>query len=173
MSKFWFYLTTLGDSALSVFGIRGGYEQPRYRVLQTIPPAIEIRQYDARVAAETPVASANDGAAFERLFRYITGANTTGALVPMTAPVAESSRMIAMTVPNVLVIPSIVEQSDMAALMPRRVALSAANRYRLKLFEPPYDSGPVPVSMIWHATQGAEPGNNWLRNLFRDVAEAI
>jgi hypothetical protein len=99
MSKFWFYLTTLGDSVLSVFGIRSGYEQPSYRVLQTIPPAIEIRQYEARVAAETPVASANDGAAFERLFRYITGANTTGTLVPMTAPVAESSRMIAMTVP--------------------------------------------------------------------------
>jgi hypothetical protein len=99
MSKFWYYLSTLGESALSIVGIRSGYAQPSYQVLQTIPPAVEIRHYDARTAAETPMGPGNDGAAFERLFRYITGANTTKTLISMTAPVEESSQMIAMTVP--------------------------------------------------------------------------
>jgi hypothetical protein len=99
MSKFLYYLTTLGESALSLVGIRSGYAQPAYRVLQTIPPAVEIRHYDARTAAETPMGQGNDGAAFERLFRYITGANTTKKQISMTAPVEESSQLIAMTVP--------------------------------------------------------------------------
>ncbi len=82
-------------------------------------------------------------------------------------------RMIAMTVPNVLAVPSIVEQSDMAALIPRRVALSAANRYRLKFFEPPYAPAAYDYSMIWHKTQGVEPGNAWLRGVFREAAAAL
>jgi len=82
-------------------------------------------------------------------------------------------RLVAMTVPNVLVIPSIVEQSDMAALLPRRVALSAANRYRLRIFEPPYESGPMTVSMLWPVTQGEDAGNLWLRALFQEVAAGI
>jgi len=99
VSKFWYYLTTFGESALSVFGVRGGYEQPSYQVLQSMPPAVEIRRYEARTAAETAVTSDQDGAAFQRLFRYITGANRSATLMSMTAPVAESSQMIAMTVP--------------------------------------------------------------------------
>jgi len=99
MSRLWYYLTTLGESALSVFGVRGGYEQPSYHVLQSLAPAIEIRQYDARTAAETAIIGPNDGAAFERLFRYITGANVKQTEIAMTAPVAQTSEMIAMTVP--------------------------------------------------------------------------
>lgn len=122
MSKFLYYLTTFGESALSLLGIRAGYAQPAYQVLSTIPPAVEIRRYEARTAAETPMAPGNDGAAFERLFRYITGANTTQKLISMTAPVEEASRMIAMTVP--------VEMSGGAQTMrfflPQTVALSGA-----------------------------------------------
>jgi hypothetical protein len=98
MSKFWYYLHTLAESGLSVLGVRGMYEQPPYRVLQTIPPAVEIRAYEARTAAETNATSARDGEAFQRLFRYITGANTKSQAIDMTAPV-EQSQMIAMTVP--------------------------------------------------------------------------
>jgi hypothetical protein len=98
MSKFWYYLHTLAESGLSVLGVRGLYEQPPYRVLQTIPPAVEIRRYDARTAVETPVKSMQDSAAFQRLFRYITGANKKNQTIGMTAPV-EESQMIAMTVP--------------------------------------------------------------------------
>jgi|GEM_PF-96739 len=99
MSKLLYFLATFAESGLSVFGLRGCYEQPAYTVLQTIAPQVEIRAYGPRSAVETPIQAGGDGAAFERLFRYITGANTTGALISMTAPVAETSKMIAMTVP--------------------------------------------------------------------------
>ncbi len=98
MSRLLYFLTTFSEAALSVFGIRGAYEQPSYRVVETLSPGIEIRDYDARVAAETSMRD-GEGAAFGRLFRYITGANVAGRTVAMTAPVEEHAQRIAMTVP--------------------------------------------------------------------------
>lgn len=98
MGRLLYFLTTLSEAALSVFGIRSAYEQPRYHVVETLAPLVEIRHYDPRVAVQTPTAD-GEGAAFGRLFRYIGGANTTGRSIAMTAPVEERAQRIAMTVP--------------------------------------------------------------------------
>lgn len=89
----------------SVFGVRSGYEQPPYELVEEIGDAVEVRRYGARVAAESRVEAADrdEGMddAFMLLFDYITGANQTGASIAMTAPVETSrtSEEIAMTVP--------------------------------------------------------------------------
>jgi hypothetical protein len=101
MSKLWYFLITVADSGLSVFGIRTPYEQPVYQVVQQMPPGIEIRQYEAREAVETVMIPGNEGAAFGRLFRYITGANVAKKMISMTAPVVESPTTIGMTLPVV------------------------------------------------------------------------
>ncbi len=114
-------LTTFLEAALSVFGIRSAYEQPRYHVIETLSPAIEIRDYAARDAVETTTRD-GEAAAFGRLFRYITGANVAGAALAMTAPVEEGPRSIAMTIP--------VERSAGPAVMrfflPQDVAAAGA-----------------------------------------------
>jgi len=99
MSKLLYFLATFAESGLSVFGIRATYEQPAYQVVQRISPSIEIRHYAPRTAVEAPILQGNEGEAFGRLFRYITGANATERTVPMTVPVERSQQMIAMTVP--------------------------------------------------------------------------
>ncbi len=99
MSKLLYFLATFAESALSVFGVRGTYDQPHYTVVQTIARQIEIRDYAPRVAVQTAVGDGGDGAAFGRLFRYITGANVDRRTVAMTVPVAQTPRRIAMTVP--------------------------------------------------------------------------
>lgn len=98
-SSFLYYLTTAAESTLSVFGVRAPYEQPKYEVIGHIGDDVEIRAYAERVAVETPMRLSNDGEAFGRLFRYITGANVTKATIAMTVPVERSSQLIAMTVP--------------------------------------------------------------------------
>jgi hypothetical protein len=70
-------------------------------VTQQISPSIEIRHYEARMAVETAMTPGNEGEAFGRLFRYITGSNTPGKTIAMTAPVVEQPTMVAMTVPVV------------------------------------------------------------------------
>jgi hypothetical protein len=101
MTKIWYFLSTFAESGLAVFGIRGPYEQPSYQVLQQIGPGMEMRHYEARMAVETAMTPGNEGAAFGRLFRYITGANAGGHMISMTAPVMEQPMRMAMTVPVV------------------------------------------------------------------------
>ncbi len=92
-------------SSCSLFGVRSGYEEPAYAVVERIGDGIEIRRYDARVAAEVTVDAADSEAgrrtAFRALFDYISGANRERAQVAMTAPVATADRgaEIEMTAP--------------------------------------------------------------------------
>ncbi|MDP4023619.1 heme-binding protein [Methylobacterium sp. NEAU 140] len=121
MSTFLYYLVTILESALSVVGIRATYEQPRYAVVEHLDRGVEIRDYEARTAVETGARGQQDGAAFGRLFRYITGANRGGNRIAMTAPVETGGRLIAMTVP--------VEQGaagTMRFYLPRAVAEAGA-----------------------------------------------
>ncbi len=121
MEKFIYYLVTLAESALSVIGIRGTYEEPRYAVVERLDRGVEVRAYEGRVAVETDARGQRDGEAFGRLFRYITGANGNGGRIAMTTPVETGGRMIAMSVP--------VEQDGKGTMrfyLPRKVVEAGA-----------------------------------------------
>jgi hypothetical protein len=88
--------------ACSAVGVRETPE-PAYTIAARLG-TVEVRQYGARVAAETVVAGDAEAArspGFRRLFDYISGANGAGAKIAMTAPVAQDSRatQAAMTAP--------------------------------------------------------------------------
>jgi hypothetical protein len=98
MGTLLYYLLTFAEAGLGVFGIRTPYEQPPYAVMERLPGGVEVRDYAARAAVETDDPGGGS-AAFQRLFRYITGANTAQAKVAMTVPVAQTGARVAMTVP--------------------------------------------------------------------------
>jgi hypothetical protein len=90
---------------LIVSGAAMAIEIPEYRVLEQ-EGSYELREYSPYLIAETEVESGfmNAGnVAFGRLFRYISGANTSRTEIAMTAPVEQSTReqgeKIAMTAP--------------------------------------------------------------------------
>jgi SOUL heme-binding protein len=94
-------LSNLLLGGCTVFGIRGGTEQPPYTVTEHIG-TIEVRQYGARTAAEVTVEDSEEAArsdGFRKLARYIFGGNVGQHSVAMTAPVAQSGEQIAMTAP--------------------------------------------------------------------------
>ena len=94
--------------ACSLFGIRSS-EEPRYTVRERLGTSVEIREYAPRLAAETTETGDKQGArraGFERLTRYIFGANTMDVSIAMTVPVMQSpststssGQTIAMTAP--------------------------------------------------------------------------
>jgi hypothetical protein len=93
----------VAQSALSLFGIRSGYEQPPYRVVER-RGAVEIRDYAPRLAAEVtlPEGPGARDAAFRLLAGYIFGRNRgrRGAeTIAMTTPVETGPERIAMTAP--------------------------------------------------------------------------
>lgn len=98
-------LVSLFLAGCSAFGVRSGYEQPGYEVVERFGEAVELRRYDVRLAAEATVGGAGtegeEDSAFRLLFNYISGANEAAVEIAMTAPVetAEASAEIAMTAP--------------------------------------------------------------------------
>ena len=99
MGAILYYLMTFVEAGLGVVGVRSLYEQPPYAIVERLPGGVEVRDYPPRIAAETD--DARDGSdAFRRLFNYITGSNSTGTRIEMTAPVSQrGGQLIAMTVP--------------------------------------------------------------------------
>jgi hypothetical protein len=93
-------LTSVSLTACSVVGVRT-VEEPAFTVIDHVG-AVEIRQYSARVAAQTRVEADVEGArsvGFRRIAGYIFGGNRTRTSIAMTAPVAQASQTIAMTAP--------------------------------------------------------------------------
>jgi DNA-binding transcriptional LysR family regulator len=82
-------------------------------------------------------------------------------------------RNVAVTTPHFLSALAAVSQSDIAALLPRRLATAFMGRYRLVLLEPPYSSPPFEVMSLWHREHGDQPAILWLRQLLREVAAEL
>ncbi len=93
---------------------------------------IEVRRYPRSVLAETT--APDDGTAFRRLFRYISGANARSEDIAMTAPVTTRGESISMTAP----VRTDSESDDvrMAFYLPRRTRPTPP-RHRLP---PTFDS---------------------------------
>lgn len=98
-------LMTLLLSACSVFGVRSGYEQAPYEVIDRFGENTEVRRYPPQLVAEAGVTASDEktgrNQAFRMLFHYISGANRSQAKVAMTTPVetAAQAETFAMTAP--------------------------------------------------------------------------
>ena len=82
-------------------------------------------------------------------------------------------REIPLTTPHFLAALAIVSRSDLAALLPRKLATAASEQYRLRVFEAPYPSASFDVMALWHRGYGEQPAVVWLRHLLRQIAAAI
>jgi SOUL heme-binding protein len=77
----------------AVVGYRNGTQEPNHSV-EKLTRTVEIRRYDARIAAQTTVSAgefAARNAGFRRLARYIFGANQLDEKIAMTAPVSQEA----------------------------------------------------------------------------------
>ena len=61
----------------------------------------------------------------------------------------------------------------MAALIPRRLALLSVQSGRLALVEPPYETAPVNVSLLYRKDRLAEPPVAWMRGLLSEAAVGL
>jgi DNA-binding transcriptional LysR family regulator len=83
------------------------------------------------------------------------------------------TRRIGVTVPDTYSAIAVVLRSDMAVLVPRRLAEASAMSGRFKLIEPPYELPTVELSLIYLKDRLVEPAIAWMRDLIRATALAV
>ncbi|HEX3884043.1 MAG TPA: LysR family transcriptional regulator [Stellaceae bacterium] len=82
-------------------------------------------------------------------------------------------RTVAVTTPHFLAALVAISQSDIAALLPRRLAEAFKKRFRLKLIDPPYPSPSFEVQSIWHREFGEQAALVWVRKILREVTASL
>jgi DNA-binding transcriptional LysR family regulator len=82
-------------------------------------------------------------------------------------------RHIHARVPHFLSAARILAETDMVALMPRRLALRLQRVFPVTAMPAPHDSQPVRMSAVWHARMGAGAPLDWLRGVIRAAAASL
>lgn len=83
------------------------------------------------------------------------------------------TRRIGVQVPDTYSALAVVAQTQMAALIPRRLAERAAMGKRVALIEPPYPSPTVEVTLVYLKERLNEPAIAWMRDLITAVAATL
>lgn len=80
---------------------------------------------------------------------------------------------VGITVPDMYSALAVVARSDMAALVPRRVASMSAAHGKLAIIEPPYPSPQVDATLMFLRDRMAEPAVAWMRAQLHAVAAGV
>lgn len=92
-----------------------------------------------------------------------------GFVGPADAALAAHGRIrrVTRSAASFLMVPELVERSDMVALVPERIARDRADR--LRLFEPPVPVPGFDLAMVWHDRTSDHPAQQWLRARLLDA----
>ncbi len=77
-------------------------------------------------------------------------------------------RKIVLNVPHWLVVPHVLKQSDLIAVMPGQLATVLMDA-DLRMFDVPFESAPFSWLMYWHRRYDQSNANRWLRNRVQAV----
>lgn len=80
-------------------------------------------------------------------------------------------RRVALSAAGFLIVPELVERSDMVALVPERIARDRADC--LQVFEPPVPVPGFSLALVWHDRTSDHPAQRWLRARLRAAGESM
>ncbi|MCQ8279823.1 LysR family transcriptional regulator [Acetobacteraceae bacterium KSS8] len=81
------------------------------------------------------------------------------------------SRNVALSTPGFLVVPRIVANSDMIAVVPARIVRE--ERERLQVLDPPIGVPGFELAMLWHDRTTTHPVQRWVRERFVALLEEL
>lgn len=82
------------------------------------------------------------------------------------------ARRVSLNVPHWLLVPHVLEQSELLSVMPHRLALALGSR-SLAIRELPFASDPFEWSLYWHRRHEGNRSLLWLRNTLAAVAATL
>lgn len=72
-------------------------------------------------------------------------------------------RSVQLRVPEYMVLPFVVQESDLMVIMPSRLADQFSKLVPLKTMPLPINTKPYDINVYWHSRYNADPANIWLR----------
>jgi DNA-binding transcriptional LysR family regulator len=82
-------------------------------------------------------------------------------------------RRVAVTVPNIYLIPRLVAETGMISHLPRRIATEMLRGYDLVMFPPPVALPEWHIDMYWGAASASEPTTSWIRSRLSGIGQQI
>lgn len=76
-------------------------------------------------------------------------------------------------IPHFLVIPMLLENSELLSIVPRPLADVFAKTYPVAVRELPYQVASQRMDIVWHAHNDIDPAHGWLRALISETARSI
>jgi DNA-binding transcriptional LysR family regulator len=148
-------------------------------VVRTDHPLTQRNQVDLEALVSVPHVAISKGlpgmiedGSERRAFVSRASWEDSGALAAALAA-SGLSRRVGVTVPDTYSALVIASRSDMAALIPRRLALMSAQSGRVKLIDPPYESPNVDLTLLFLKERLAEPAMAWMRDVIRAAAASL
>jgi DNA-binding transcriptional LysR family regulator len=80
---------------------------------------------------------------------------------------------IAVSLPHFLALPALLEDTKLAAIVPRPLARAFATKYPITTHELPYPTTPVEVRLLWHQRAEGDPSHEWLHEILRRATEPL
>ena len=80
---------------------------------------------------------------------------------------------IRASAPNFSTLMFMLPDTELIALIPRRLAQMLSNYIDVRILQPPMDHPPLNEVLIWHNRNEVDAGHVWLRNVFESVAQEL
>lgn len=124
-------------------------------------PRIRSRLSLAQLVAESHVLIEPGGS------RYRTTAHQTSTTTLIEQYLAERrvNRRVALRVPHFMVVPDVVQSTDLIAIVPSYVIRHTPPRPQLKMLQLPFEVPRFEVKQFWHRRNHEEAANRWLRGV--------
>ncbi len=84
-----------------------------------------------------------------------------------------NQRKVTAIIPNYTTAAMVVAETDLALVVPKRLALRVCQLLPLKSVPLPIELGNFTVEMLWHPRHASSPAHNWFREQLLAVAECI
>lgn len=82
-------------------------------------------------------------------------------------------RQVSLRVSSITLLPGVVAQSDLLAVVPEHLATFAHEMLALQTLPLPFKVGSVDVSMLWHNRMHQDPAHVWLRGVLRGIGHGL
>lgn len=86
---------------------------------------------------------------------------------------SECPPRIAVSLPHFLALPALIEDTDLAAIVPRPLAEMLEKRYAIAACELPYMTTPLEVRMLWHHSMDDEPSHKWMHGILLRATKSL